>query len=64
MFDPQTLERVKRDLAIHIGPVAKLLVERTAKKATSWKQLYEVLGNEIPPGPDRERFLASRPITL
>jgi serine/threonine protein kinase len=64
VFDPQTLERVKRDLAIHIGPVARLLVERTAKKATSWKQLYEVLANEIPAGPDRQRFLASRPITL
>lgn len=63
VFDPQTLERIKSDLAVHIGPVARLLVERTAKRATSWKQLYEVLASEIPPGPDRERFLSSRGTT-
>lgn len=61
LFDPERLEKVKRDLAAHIGPVARLLVERTAKKAGSWKQLYEILGNEIPAGKDRDRFLASRP---
>jgi eukaryotic-like serine/threonine-protein kinase len=61
LFDPERLERVKRDLAAHIGPVARLLVDRTAKKATSWKQLYETLATEIPAGRERERFLASRP---
>lgn len=61
LFDPERLERVKRDLAAHIGPVARLLVDRTAKRSASWKQLYETLANEIPAGKDRDRFLASRP---
>ena len=60
LFDPDKLERIKRDLAAHIGPVARLLVDRTAKKSTSWKQLYETLAKEVPEGPERERFLASR----
>jgi serine/threonine-protein kinase len=60
LFDPDKLERIKRDLAAHIGPVARLLVDRTAKRSTSWKQLYETLAKEVPEGPDRERFLASR----
>jgi eukaryotic-like serine/threonine-protein kinase len=59
-FDPDDLDRVKRQLAAFIGPVAKVLVDRTAKKAGSWRQLYELLAQEVPPGPERERFLASR----
>lgn len=61
LFDPDRLERLKRDLAAHIGPVARLLVDRTAKKSTSWKQLYDMLAKEVPDGPERDRFLASRP---
>jgi len=59
-FDPDGLDRVKRQLAAYIGPVAKLLVDRTAKKASSWRQLYELLSQEVPAGPERENFLASR----
>lgn len=59
-FDPDGLDRVKRQLAAYIGPVAKLLVDRTAKKAGSWRQLYELLSKEVPAGPERESFLASR----
>ena len=60
VFDPDGLDRVKRQLAAFIGPVAKVLVDRTAKKAANWRQLYELLAQEVPPGPERERFLASR----
>jgi serine/threonine-protein kinase len=60
LFDPDKLERIKRDLAAHIGPVARLLVDRTAKKSASWKQLYDTLAKEVPEGPERDRFLASR----
>ncbi len=60
IFDPDGLDRVKKQLASHIGPVAKLLVDRTAKKASSWRQLYEMLAQEVPAGAEREKFLASR----
>jgi serine/threonine-protein kinase len=60
LFDPDRLERIKRELAAHIGPVARVLVDRTAKKSTSWKQLYDTLAKEVPEGPERDRFLASR----
>lgn len=60
VFDADRLDRVKRQLAVFIGPVAKVLVDRTARKAGSWRQLYELLSQEVPPGPERERFLASR----
>jgi serine/threonine-protein kinase len=61
-FDPDGLERVTRELAVHVGPMAKLLVSRAAKKAASWKQLYDLLGAEVPEGQERKRFLSKRPV--
>lgn len=60
-FDPIGLERVRKDLAQHIGPVAKVLVDRAARKYRSWPELYSALANEIPKGKDRDRFLANCP---
>lgn len=60
-FEPSDLEPVKRELAVYLGPMARILVDRAAKKATSWKQLYELLAPEVPSGEERKRFLATRP---
>ncbi len=60
-FDPAELERVKRELAVYVGPVARLILERAAKNATDWRQLYEILAAEIPAGNERKKFLATRP---
>src|SRR5438270_13525385 len=59
-FDQEGLERVSRELVPYIGPMAKVIVRRTAKKATSWKQLYDALASEIPDGPERRKFLSQR----
>jgi serine/threonine protein kinase len=60
-FDALQLERIRKELAPHIGPMAKVIVERAAKKAKSWQDLYALLAPEVPAGKQRERFLASRP---
>jgi serine/threonine-protein kinase len=60
-FDAESLERARKDLAAYIGPMAKLIVDRAAKKAANWKQLYDILSQEVPEGKDRTKFLASRP---
>lgn len=60
-FDPDELEPVKRELAAFLGPVARVLVDRTAKKATSWKHLYELLAAELETAEERKKFLATRP---
>ena len=60
-FDPLGLERVRKDLAQHIGPMAKVLVDRAAKRARSWQELYAQLAPEVPAGKERDRFLASCP---
>jgi hypothetical protein len=40
--------------------MARALVRRSAKNAKSVAELYDSLAEELPAGPERERFLASR----
>jgi serine/threonine-protein kinase len=60
-FDPLGLERVRKDLAQHIGPLARTLVDRAAKRARNWQELYAQLASEVPEGKERNRFLAGCP---
>ncbi|MGH9452657.1 MAG: serine/threonine-protein kinase [Terriglobia bacterium] len=61
-LDAAFLEKAKNDLAVFIGPMAKLIVNRAARSARSRKELYEILAAEIPSPGDRQKFLASRPL--
>lgn len=61
-LDPAFLEQAKNDLAVFIGPMAKLIVSRAARTARSRKELYEMLAAEIPSPGDRQKFLGSRPL--
>ena len=57
-WDPAVLDEIRRVLAASIGPVAKVLVERSSKKAHSVQELCQILSQEIPSPKDREAFLA------
>jgi len=54
------LEKLKKDLAVYIGPMARIIVARAAKRSGSLRQLYESVAAEISSPADREKFLASR----
>ncbi len=58
-LDAPELERLKKDLAVYIGPMARIIVARAAKNSGSLRQLYETVAEEIPSPADREKFLAS-----
>ena len=60
-FDAAELDRVKRELAAYVGPMARIIVDRAAKKAANLQQLYELVAAEVPEGPERRRFLGKRP---
>jgi hypothetical protein len=60
-WEPAVVERAKRDLALYIGPMARVIVDRAAPRTSSLGELYEILAAEIGSTGDRERFLASRP---
>jgi serine/threonine-protein kinase len=57
-FEPEGLERLTRELAGYVGPVARVLVRRAAKNAHNWRELYDALASEVPSGDERKRFLA------
>jgi class 3 adenylate cyclase len=58
-LSPEVLAEATDRLAIHIGPVATLLVKRAAKQASSTKDLYERLAAHIDDPRERRRFVAA-----
>jgi class 3 adenylate cyclase len=58
-LSPEVLAEATDRLAVHIGPVAKLLVKRAARQASSTKDLYERLAAHIDDPQDRQRFAAA-----
>jgi serine/threonine protein kinase len=62
-WNPQALDRVKRMLAEHLGPVATVIVDKAARKCSNIDELYGVLAQEIAAPADRTKFLASKPIS-
>jgi len=61
-WDPAVLENARKNLAVFVGPMAKVLVNRAAKNAHSVTELYQTLASEITAPADREKFLRSRPL--
>jgi hypothetical protein len=57
-FEREILESVTHELAGHIGPIARVLVNDEAKRAQTLQQLYEALARELPEGSARKQFLA------
>ena len=53
------LERVGRELAAYIGPIAEIVVRRAAKRCTSVADLCALVAQEIDSSADRAKFLAS-----
>ncbi len=58
-LSPEVLAEATDRLAIHIGPLAQLLVKRAAKQASSTRDLYERLAGHIDDPQDRRRFAAA-----
>jgi eukaryotic-like serine/threonine-protein kinase len=60
ILNPAIVDATVKDLATYIGPMAKIIVNRAAKKAQSPKELYEAVAQEIQSVTDRAKFLAKR----
>jgi eukaryotic-like serine/threonine-protein kinase len=60
-WDAAVLETARRNLAMYIGPMAKVIVSRAANNARSIEDLYQILAAEISSLHDREKFLRSMP---
>jgi serine/threonine protein kinase len=62
-WDATVLDKIRREFATYIGPMARILVDRMAKRAHTLDELYRLLAAEIPSDSDRAKFLAARPRT-
>jgi hypothetical protein len=58
-IEKAVLERVSRELAAYIGPIAEIVVKRAAKRSTSVTDLCAIVSLEIESSADRAKFLAS-----
>jgi len=61
VHSPADLERISKDLAAYIGPIAHILVRRAAAESRTLNDLYQSLAQEISSATKREQFLASMP---
>jgi serine/threonine-protein kinase len=55
----EILAEATERLAVHIGPVARLLVKRAAQQASGTRDLYERLARHIDDPEERQRFAAA-----
>jgi len=58
-LEEAVLQQAEQSLVRAVGPMARALVRRAAKSARSADELYAALAEELPEGPERERFLAT-----
>jgi len=59
-FDPVLLDSVSKELAVFIGPIAKVVVKRAAERCSSVEDLYGAVAVEINSEKDRSSFLAHK----
>ncbi len=59
-IDPATMQRISRELALHIGPIADIVVRRVAPRCSSTEDLYLKVAEEIESRQEREKFLSNR----
>jgi eukaryotic-like serine/threonine-protein kinase len=60
-WDAAVLDRIARELALFIGPVARVLVQRTAPAAADEVDLYQRLAAHVPTDRERASFLQNQP---
>lgn len=58
-IDSSTIERVSKELAAYIGPIAEVVVKRAAKRCSSAKELCATVALEIEYEANRLKFLRS-----
>ena len=56
---PEVITAATRVLSSHIGPIASIVVKKAAAKARSQEQLFELLGEQVGEGAEREKLLTA-----
>jgi serine/threonine protein kinase len=56
-IDPATLAEIERSLSRHIGPLARILIQRTQGEAQSIGQFFRTLAEQIPDSEEQKAFM-------
>jgi class 3 adenylate cyclase len=59
-IEPAMVDSVSKELALFIGPIAKVVVRRAAERCSSIQELYSAVAAEIENEKDRAKFLDGR----
>ncbi len=59
-FEPEVLAAAQHDLAVYLGPIAKVLVKQAARRALSTQDLYRRLGEHLERLEERAQFLGDK----
>lgn len=60
MLDARIVAVVQEQLALYIGPMARILIEQALKKSSSIDELYDILARDIPSEQEKARFLGGK----
>lgn len=56
--DQTVLRAIEKELALYVGPMARIMVKRAAAKAANADEFYRILAESLERDADREAFLA------
>jgi len=54
----EVIDQISKELAHYVGPIARVLVKKAAKKCATTRDIYEMVAHEIDSTADRQKFLA------
>ncbi len=56
-LSPELIEAAQQKLAVHVGPIAKILAKRAAKTTADADAFHQMLAENVPDAGERARFL-------
>ena len=58
---PDAIDRITSQLAVYVGPIARVLVKKAAKQCANTRDIYDHVAHEIESAGDRQKFLQLKP---
>lgn len=59
-WDANVLQKIERQFATHMGPLACVLIKRVARKARNVDEIYTLLAENLPTESQKQAFLAEK----
>ncbi|HVZ15765.1 MAG TPA: serine/threonine-protein kinase [Terriglobales bacterium] len=58
---PDAIALITKQLAVYVGPIARVLVKKAAKQCADTRDIYDKVAAEIESPADQQKFLAQKP---